>query len=113
MGKCLPRVAIEAKSLQCKYLTIQSTICEQYFNLTFSSLTLHCHLHPLQAANCCRNSRLVVDEDDLKWVTNEKSIAIVKTVLIKCPSETPMCRKLSHSSQMQNDALIHREGLKG
>ena len=22
--------------------------------------------HPLQAANCCRNSRLVVDEDDLK-----------------------------------------------
>ena len=26
----------------------------------------HCHLHPPQAANCCRNSRLVVDEDDLK-----------------------------------------------
>ena len=22
------------------------------------------HLHPLQAANCCRNSRLVVDVDD-------------------------------------------------
>ena len=22
------------------------------------------HLHPLQAANCCRNSRLVEDEDD-------------------------------------------------
>ena len=22
---------------------------------------------PLQAANCCRNSRLVVDEDDLMW----------------------------------------------
>ena len=22
-----------------------------------------CHLHPLQAANCCRNSRHVVDED--------------------------------------------------
>ena len=37
-------------------------------NLTPSSLTLHCHPHPLQAANCCRNSRLVVDEDDLKWV---------------------------------------------
>ena len=31
-----------------------------------------CHLHPLQAANCCRNSRLVVNEVDLKlkWVTN-------------------------------------------
>ena len=24
------------------------------------------HLHPLQAANCCRNSRLVVDDDELK-----------------------------------------------
>ena len=36
--------------------------------LTLSSLTLHCHFHPLQAANCCRNSRLVVDENVLKWV---------------------------------------------
>ena len=32
----------------------------------------HCHLHPLQAANCCHNSRLVVDEADLKRVANEK-----------------------------------------
>ena len=38
--------------------------------LTLSVLTLHCHIHPLQAANCCRNSRLVVDEYDLKWVKN-------------------------------------------
>ena len=38
--------------------------------LTLSSLSLHCHLRPLQAANCCRNSRLVVDGDDLKWVKN-------------------------------------------
>ena len=30
--------------------------------LALSSLNLH--LHPLQAANCCRNSLLVVDEDD-------------------------------------------------
>ena len=28
------------------------------------------HLHPLQAVNCCRNSRLVVDEDDLTWFKN-------------------------------------------
>ena len=28
-----------------------------------------CNLHSLQAANCCRNSRLVVNEDDMKWVT--------------------------------------------
>ena len=42
-------------------------LCKKYFNaLTMSSLILHCH--PLQAANCCRNSRLVVDEDDLMWV---------------------------------------------
>ena len=33
-------------------------------DLTLSNLTLHCHLYPLQATNCCRNSRLVVDEDD-------------------------------------------------
>ena len=38
--------------------------------LTLSSLTVHCHLHPLQAANCCRNSPLVVDEDDLMWFKN-------------------------------------------
>ena len=38
------------------------------FKLTLSSLTLHRHLRPLQAANCCRNSRLVVDEDDLMRV---------------------------------------------
>ena len=38
--------------------------------LTLSSLTLYCHLHPLQAANCCRNSRLILGEDGLKRVTN-------------------------------------------
>ena len=36
--------------------------------LTLSGLDLPLPSHPLQAANCCRNSRLVVDEDDLKWV---------------------------------------------
>ena len=36
--------------------------------LTLSSLNLHCHLYPLQAANCYRNCQLVVDEDDLMWV---------------------------------------------
>ena len=39
----------------------------------FSSLTVHCHIHPLQAANCCRNSRLVVDEEDFKWVKKKMS----------------------------------------
>ena len=48
-------------------------------DLTISSLDsqfYHFNLHPLQAANCCRNSRLVVD--DLKWVSYER------------------CRKLNH-----------------
>ena len=41
------------------------SICNTDSFLTLSILNLHCHLHPLQAANCYRNSRLVVDEDDL------------------------------------------------
>ena len=41
-----------------------------------SSLTLHCNRHPLQAANCCRNSRLVVDEDDLMLLKKIKKIAM-------------------------------------
>ena len=38
---------------------------------------------PLQAANCCRNSRLVVDEDDLKWVTNAEKIFLLLTLFHK------------------------------
>ena len=46
-------------------------------NIVFDQLTLSSlNLHPLQAANYCRNSRLVVDEDDLKWVANEKKIML-------------------------------------
>ena len=40
--------------------------------LTLSSLNLPLSSSSLQAANCCRNSRLLADEDDLKWVANEK-----------------------------------------
>ena len=29
-----------------------------------------------------------------------------------CHSKAPRCRKISHSSDMQNDALMHREGSK-
>ena len=39
----------------------------------FQARIYHCHLHPLQAANCCRNSQLVMGEDDLMWVKNEKN----------------------------------------
>ena len=36
----------------------------------FEAQIHHCHLRPPQAANCCRNSRLVVDGDDLQWLAN-------------------------------------------
>ena len=40
--------------------------------LTFKPLAwiYHCHFHPLQAGNCCHNSRFVVNEDDLMWFKN-------------------------------------------
>ena len=38
--------------------------------LTLAGLNLPLSSHTLQAANCCRNSRLAVDEDDLTGVTN-------------------------------------------
>ena len=31
----------------------------------------------LQGVNCCRNSRLVVDEDDLKWLTNSRKLSCI------------------------------------
>ena len=51
-----------------------------HFQTSFS-LTLHCHLHPLQAANCCRNSRLVVNEDDLMWFKNCKKLPCISKPL--------------------------------
>ena len=45
-------------------------------SVTFSGPNLPLSSHPLQAANCCRNSRLVVNEDDLKWVANEENISL-------------------------------------
>ena len=53
-----------------KTLSFPCFIRKIFSALTLSSLTLHHHLHPLQAANSCRNSRLVVDEDDLMWIKN-------------------------------------------
>ena len=58
--------------------------------------------------------RIVVDEDDLKWVTTEKKILLLLlnsiTIFVL---ESLGFRKLSHASEMQNDDLMHREGLKG
>ena len=38
------------------------------FCLTLSSPNLPLSSSSTQAANCCRSFRLIVDEDDLKWV---------------------------------------------
>ena len=38
----------------------------------FQAWIYRCHLHPLQAANCCCNSRLVVDGDDFMWFKNSR-----------------------------------------
>ena len=61
---------------------LTTTILEsvhQIITLTqpFRAWIYHCHLHPLQAANCCRNSRLVVDEDDLMWFKNWRKLPCI------------------------------------
>ena len=43
----------------------------------------------------------------------KKIIVIIETVSENFRSKSPKYKKLSHFSQMQNDALMHREGLKG
>ena len=56
----------------------------------------------------------VVNEDDLQWVTNEKKIVLfLRQFHENCRSKSTSCRKLSIFSEMQDDALRHREGLKG
>ena len=61
------------------WFQIEKTLWSVWLYEHFSALQpieaciYHCHLHPLQAANCCRNSPLVVDEDDLRWTTNVRS----------------------------------------
>ena len=55
-----------------------------------------------------------MDEDDLKGVAKEKKILLLlKQFYGNNRSKPPRCRKLGHSSELQNDALVHREGLKG
>ena len=49
-----------------------------------------------------------MDEDDLTWVANENKILL----LLKQFHEHFRFKKLSHSSDMKNDALMHRVGLK-
>ena len=54
-----------------------------------------------------------MDEDDLKWVTNEKNIVLFLNSSTKIVALKPLVvgnEVILHRS-MQNDALIHREGL--
>ena len=61
---------------------------------TLLSLTLHCHIHPLQAANCCRNSRLVVDEEDLMgWQIKNNILLLLEWFLENFLFKPSMCRK--------------------
>ena len=69
----------------------------QLYILPFQAWIYHCHLHPLQAANCCRNFRLLVDEKYL--------LLLLKQLHGSVRSNTPRCRRLCHSSEMQNDAF--------
>ena len=54
----------------------------------------------------------ILDEDELKWVANEKNILLLlKQFHENVLSKTPRCRKLTHFSG-ENDALMHCEGLR-
>ena len=58
------------------------------------------NVHPLQAANCCRNSRLVVDEDDLMWFKiTENCHVLVNQFNGNFRSKTPSCRKIKYVSR--------------
>ena len=60
----------------------------------------------------CRNFQHVVDEDDLKWMTNEKKISLLLTHAVEKNVMQPLrFRRLSHFSEMQNDGLMHHNGL--
>ena len=51
-----------------------------------------------------------MDKDDINWVANEKNKALVVQLFHEnVRSQTTMCTKLGDSSQIQNDALLHRE----
>ena len=52
-----------------------------------------------------------MNEDDLKWVANKKGY-FLRQVHENSRSKTTTCRKLINFSEMQDDALMHREDFK-
>ena len=59
------------------------------YDITHSSL-YHSNLHPLQAANCCRNSRLVVDEHDLMWFKYERKLPCIVNSFMEISVPKPL-----------------------
>ena len=81
----------------------------------------------MQAANCSRNSQLVVAEDDLKKVGGKQNKIVINYIVqmnlstslteysfMKVFILKPLssCRKFYDSSEMQHYTSMHREGLK-
>ena len=66
--------------------------------LFFPYLTLFDHKFTIMILSTTRNSRLVVNEDDLKWMANEKRVSILldgsKKIVVVKPI---VLRKLCHS----------------
>ena len=66
------------------------------------------------AVDCCHNSRLVglVDKNNLEVGDKWKNILLLlKQFHENFSSKTTRCRKMSHSSEMQNDASWGLKGL--
>ena len=67
------RVQFTLSWLHCRPTLSPLSDYDRSLVLTINSLRMyHSHFHPLQAANCCRNARLVVDENDMMWFKNSR-----------------------------------------
>ena len=91
-----------------------------YLHCQFWSRTCHfkCinpfNLHPLQAANCCRNSRLVVDGDDLMcFKIKENYHVLVNQFHGNFRSKTLCCRKIKSVFREVKWCFSASWGLKG
>ena len=78
----------------CEVARCNADIMYPFIN-PFQAWVYHCHLHSLQAANCCRNSRLVVDEDDLMWFKNWRNCHVLESQFHgNFHSKGLICRKI-------------------
>ena len=83
-------------------------------SLTLSGLNLSLSSSSTTSRELLSQFATLVDEDDLKWMANEKNILLLLNSSMETLALQPLdFRKLNHSSEMQHDSLMHREGLKG